>query len=700
LTLVLGNRAIENGFPIEFVSQLAEHESWRKEVYRPVYYIHKWWAKRLGSVFRSIIIASCVDKHEDVSRLFYEPAKFEDKVVFDPFMGSGTSVGEAVKLGCKVIGADINPVSTTMVRSFLSRYSKEEVQHTFDKLSSSAGVKIRALYSTVLDSESAEILYYFWVRTVDCPKCNHAVELFKDRIFIKHAYPKRYPESKATCPSCGEIGTVRYDATKAVCGGCKGRYNPQEGNVHKSQVTCPKCSIEFRLIDALRDSKKLLGSKMYAKMVLSANGEKKVFRTDKTDELSYKKAEESLESLRGHVPEIEIRKGHNTDQVLNYNYKYWHQMFNARQLYSIAILSAEIKKIEDPDLRRLFACLLSGVLEFNNMFASFKGEGTGAVRHMFAHHILKPELTPLEANIWGTQKSSGSFSTLFKSRILRALEYKDSPFELKLRTKKNDTGSQKVFGLSKPLNRGIISDFGSFGASDAVYIRTGDSASTDIKTGSVDLVITDPPFFDNVHYSELADFFYVWLRKILAGKEMEADSTRSLKEVQSTSADEFCAKLTSVFSECNRVLRDDGLLVFTYHHSRMEGWLSVYKSISDAGFLIVKTHPVKSEMSVSVPIQQSSAPISYDLIMVCRKSDSVQTRRKGITMKECIAETIDTINRLRRSSLEVTKGDMKVILMGSILSHMSRADNSNKQLTFLQHIGTEMDSLVAQVARQ
>ena len=58
--------------------------------------------------------------------------------------------------------------------------------------------------------------------------------------------------------------------------------------------------------------------------------------------------------------------------------------------------------------------LFSGTLEFNNLFASYKGEGTGAVRHMFAHHILKPERTPIEANVWGTPKSSGSFSSLLR----------------------------------------------------------------------------------------------------------------------------------------------------------------------------------------------------------------------------------------------------------------------------------------------
>ena len=66
------------------------------------------------------------------------------------------------------------------------------------------------------------------------------------------------------------------------------------------------------------------------------------------------------------------------------------------------------------------------------MFCSFKGEGTGAVRHMFSNHILKPERAPLENSVWGTHKGSGTFSSLFKSRLLRAKHYLDEPFEISL----------------------------------------------------------------------------------------------------------------------------------------------------------------------------------------------------------------------------------------------------------------------------
>jgi len=86
----------------------------------------------------------------------------------------------------------------------------------------------------------------------------------------------------------------------------------------------------------------------------------------------------------------------------------------------------------DESQRRALSTLFSGVLEFNNLFASYKGEGTGAVRHMFSHHILKPERMPIEANLWGTLKSSGSFSNLFRSRLLRAIDYRRDPTELTL----------------------------------------------------------------------------------------------------------------------------------------------------------------------------------------------------------------------------------------------------------------------------
>jgi hypothetical protein len=376
-------------------------------------------------------------------------------------------------------------------------------------------------------------------------------------------------------------------------------------------------------------------------------------------------------------------------------------MFNVRQLAGIGLLVSEIRKIADPQLRMLFAYLLSGTLEFNNMFCSYKGEGTGAVRHMFSHHILKPELAPIEANLWGTPKSSGSFSTLFQSRILRVLDYKAAPSELRLTKDNGRPEGQKVYALGCPMNAEIAPTFEAFCSGDSVYLSCGDSSHTDLPDGSVDLVITDPPFFDNVHYSQLADFFHVWLRKMLDGHTYFGErTTRSEREVQDTEADRFTDKLTSVLAECHRVLKSSGLLVLTYHHSRTEGWASVYQAIRKAGFQIVLTHPVKSEMAVAIPIQQASVPVNFDLILVCRKWN-VQPHRADpgqIFLGSCADEARYVIETLRSSQLTVSLGDAKVILMGRMLAGLSAMNDPSAEVATIYHVEPEVDRLARDLA--
>jgi adenine-specific DNA methylase len=156
--------------------------------------------------------------------------------------------------------------------------------------------------------------------------------------------------------------------------------------------------------------------------------------------------------------------------------------------------------------------------------------------------------------------------------------------------------------LSERVGFEIAATYDEFQAGKRVYLSCGDSSTTDLPDASVDAVITDPPFFDNVHYSQLADFFHVWQRHVLNRDEsLQAESTRSQGEVQNEDVELFTRRLTGVWAESCRVLKDDGLLVFTYHHSRPEGWRSVLEALMSAGFTITAAHPIKAEMSVAMP---------------------------------------------------------------------------------------------------
>lgn len=167
----------DDEFPFEAISDVAEIESWRKEINRPIYHIHKWWAQRLGTVFRAITLGALTPSGTDVLNAFYRPIRVKDLTVFDPFMGSGTTIGEAAKLGARAIGRDINPVAHFLVRNALVFHDREAVLRTFREIERDVADQIRAQYKTVLpDGTTADVLYYFWVKQVDCPECKTSVD--------------------------------------------------------------------------------------------------------------------------------------------------------------------------------------------------------------------------------------------------------------------------------------------------------------------------------------------------------------------------------------------------------------------------------------------------------------------------------------------------------------------------------------------
>ena len=678
-------RAIEDdAFAFEVVSDIAEAESWRKEVHRPIHYLHKWWARRLGTVFRAAVIGALAPSGSDVMRLLYQPTRFPGAVVMDPFMGSGVTLGEALKLGARAIGRDINPVAHFLVRNALAKHDRAAVLDAFHALKRDVAPRLRHHARARLpDGQACEVLYWFWVKQVPCPSCGNGVDLFSSRVFAQHAYPRANPRAQATCPCCGEVNEVRHDARAATCRSCATAFDPQQGPARGQKAFCPSCSHGFAIIDAVRKLGRPPGHRLYAKLVLDAGGGKRYLRADAYDHAVYAEAEAELAERRDAYPEAEITPGYNTDQALGYGYRRWHEFFNARQLLCLSILAEAIRGIADEATRELMACLFSGTLEFNNLFSSYKGEGTGAVRPMFAHHILKPERTPLEANVWGTPESSGSFSGLFESRVLRALGHAEAPTELRIAPKASAAEgkrpkAEKVAGLSDPIGFEAAATYAEFEARAArLYLSCGDSARTDLPDACVDAVVTDPPFFDNVHYSQLADFFHVWQRHAL-GEEgpREQATTRSPDEVQDEDAGAFAAKLGGVLRECRRVLRPDGLLAFTYHHSRPEGWISVLSALVGAGFRVVAAHPVKAEMSVAVPKSQAKEPIDLDVLLVCRQRQGTSDV-PALPAEAIAAVARKQVSRFVARGRRLSRNDVRVVVMAQALRAFSAGDDPN-----------------------
>lgn len=662
-------------FPFEFLSDLAEIESWRKEIYRPVYHVHKWWATRLGSIFRGILLACNLPEGAAFEKEFYRNHTFGGKVIFDPFMGSGTTVGEAHKLGFAAVGRDINPVAVETARVGMGRLDRTAILGAYHKLREGVGERIRGLYKARDGSRlECDVLYYFWVKTAQCPSCENEVDLFSSRIIARHAYAARNPVVQVLCPTCGGVFPSTYRTTEEVCPTCNAGFNPQEGPAQNAHAHCPNCRCKFAIAKTVRATGKPPEHRLYAKLLLRPSGDKVYLPATDEDRQAYAAAAREFQQEDLLLPDLTIADGHNTRQVLNYGYRSWRDFFNDRQLLALGLLHRAIGNIEDVDARNALFSVFSGALEFNNMFASYKGEGTGAVRHMFSHHILKPERTPIEANVWGTERSSGAFSTLFRSRLLRCIDYRERPFEVSRTVQRRNASNAKVFGCSDPFSGQIDGAWPSAGGpSRRVFLSCGSSHRTGLATASVDYVVTDPPFFDNVHYSELADFFYAWQQLRPDARHSDVRTTRQPEEVQDKAPLAFATKLQAVFHECHRVLKNTGLLVFTYHHSRHDGWVSVCEACLNAGFRFVNAHPVKAEMSVAAPKSQAKEPIDIDIILVCRKAsvDERSYRDDEVAWLRGIETTRAKVSRYLQKARRFSKNDMRVLLISQLLVQLS-----------------------------
>lgn len=211
-------------------------------------------------------------------------------------------------------------------------------------------------------------------------------------------------------------------------------------------------------------------------------------------------------------------------------------------------------------------------------------------------------------------------------------------------------------------------------------------SSTDLThapSASLDLVITDPPFGGLLHYSELSDFFYVWLRLALKHKYPDyfsADYTPKSLEAVANKAREpedpdgfYQRLLTQCWREAHRALKPSGILAFTFHHSEDEPWVAVLESLFDAGYYLEATYPIRSDETKGEG-EFGSKTIEYDIIHVCRKrTEEPKPVSWGRMRREVMADVRQLQSMLENHAKEgLPAADIQVIRRGKALEYFSR----------------------------
>ncbi len=183
---------IEQAFDVPFVSRLALREKQIQQTYRPVIAVHKWFARRPGTLFRALLLAEFADG--PLTKTFYASHHLSGVRVADPFMGGGTPVLEANRLGCDVVGVDINPMAYWIVREEIDDLDLDAYQDAAARLGRWLSKQVGRYYETtclVCGDPAAKVKYFLWVKTRNCDKCGTEFDLFPGYLIAEN---KRHPK--------------------------------------------------------------------------------------------------------------------------------------------------------------------------------------------------------------------------------------------------------------------------------------------------------------------------------------------------------------------------------------------------------------------------------------------------------------------------------------------------------------------------
>lgn len=672
----LDNPAILRDIPFDNIYQAARKEASRK---KPVFYVHKYFARRITCNFRMMLLGMLLPYEENVWDYFYE--SFENGVngqvkVLDPFMGGGTTLFESCRLGCNTIGNDLQPLSNFVSRALISEIDERKIKKYVNQLDKTVGKKIMEYYKTECPKCNAEadVMYNFHVKKTRAEsKCG------EHRFFSGFVIALKKDEFTLVCPKCNDVFKSKFENGFAECS-CGNRIeNPKDGYIQKGKFHCPECD-ETNVVSDYKElgdypfNTDIIAQEYYCPHC-KTHDYKSVSEDDK--EL-YFKAISEYEKIKDRlpIPQQEIPEGYNTNQILNHGYKYFKDLFNKRQLLGLGLLLEAINEIKEDDVKFWLQLAFSGMLEMNNMFCRYQ-HNASKISNIFFNHAYVPITMPVENNIWGTKLGTGNFKKTV-DKILRGKRFNKEIYDIGIEIKNKKYESVKINSneVVETVPSSNIEDLNN----NIPVLTCGDSRNlSHIEDKSIDIVLTDPPYGANIMYSELIDFFHVWNYQSSMAKELGFTTPLSPKieeivvnKVHNKTYDDYENGITSVFAECNRVVKDNGFLVFSFHDKSLESWISILKSIYKAGFELVKSYPMHSE-SRSGGHTSNKNSIALDILLICKKrveqgkeliNEEIISNIKDETLKI----TEESIIRLKNVDAEITIPDIENIFISEYFS--------------------------------
>ena len=606
--------------------------------------------------------------------------------VLDMFAGGGAIPLEALRLGCDAYAMDLNPVAYIIELCTLvypQKYGQpdsrirgmtgprdsagatswgglaSEIRYWGNWVLAKVQAEIGDLYPLIPDPDfegrrneiqtdwlsrhnAAEIpsgylmpVAYLWTRTVRCknPACGTIVPLVRQTWLCKKQ--GRYAALKVIALKGQK--RVRFEVAEGRTEKALG-FDPQ-GFSKAGNATCPFCGAvaENEYVKAEGCAGRL-GQQMMA-IACSRPGEQgKVYLT--ADEVP--KAVQDVVEIQQRIKELCMSYGVSVPseplpepgtlgfRIRPYGFKTWGNLFNARQMLcllsftaSVGSAAEEMRRIGlDPEASKAVSTYLAAIVDrladFNSQLCVFNYTGGRGVVHTFGRHAL-----PM---VWDYAESN--------------------PF--------NPAGASWISGIED-----VPEGLGDANFQLLGNVYRGSATSLHFAEAYFDAVITDPPYYDNVPYADISDFFYVWLKRMLQqmypehfATELTPKRAEAIAEPMRHGGSAAKARkayedmMAKAFDEASRVLKTGGQLVVVYAHKTTLGWATLVDALRRAGFVVTEAWPLDTEKPGRLRAQDSAA-LASSIFLVARKRSSTETgnyeERVRPELEEIVRERVETL---------------------------------------------------------
>ena len=681
-------RLIERWLPIAALGEESIRERRSMTALPPTYYLHVWWARRPLVASRAAVLASLLPANADREKFLrvlgihgdpvatrrkidvakrtgqnlglnpygyrraftYVPsvddiewigtasAALAGRTILDPTAGGGSIPIEIGRLGFAAYANDLNPVAALILWStaeWPTRHGSRLLTE-FNNLASEFVRRAEPKYQGVFpaEPENNRVEGYLWARTIACPYCAGRVPLSPNWRLTSDGTGVRLSPHLASGP-----GTQSRICSFEIV---KNAREQSPGTISRGDGMCPYSDCG-RVIDGDEIKRQAQAGQMgeqlfavvYKKRVENIlksgkRGKDKWIRgyrapqpEDDNSADIRARLEEKLPEWKAldMVPSEAIPDGNKTSEPQRYGMQMWRDLFSPRQLLchgtSVEVfrelLDADRENGELADVRRAaygyLALTLDTLLNYNNRAGRWDNT-TGRVRSIFDRHDFAfvwsyAEMAPLVSGVgydWAIGKTAKCIDELV----------------VLVRPEANSNGDFFAAQYTPP--------------PITISCKPGDSLDH-IEDGSIDAVVMDPPYYDNVMYAELSDFFYVWLkrtaghvfpemfRRNLTDKDGEAVANvarfRGEKGARARAGRDYQERMASIFAECRRVLKPDGIMTLMFTHKATGAWDALTKGLMEAGFAITASWPINTEAEGSLHIRNKAAANST-IFLACR----------------------------------------------------------------------------------